>query len=220
VADDGLLDAIDRACAEVDRETNRRIKAAEAWKKSQLAKYERARGALKEEDDAADGPKPGSARTRSGGHGRRRRRPPATPSELAKRRDEVARLAEESVEPVSRGDVMQALALTENMAETAIQGLKKEGRMTTVGTGAATRYAPTDRGSSPLAKQAPSQGSPNERIIAVLEARSHATEEELGQALNEPATAVRAACGKLLSEETIEMRRFDRRQVYVIARNA
>jgi hypothetical protein len=115
---------------------------------------------------------------------------------------------------------MRALSLTEHMAQTALRGLKKEGRIKVVGTGSATRYVPTDRSSSPLARRGPSQGSLDERICAVLKDRFHASEEELGQALNEPVAVIRQACARLQAEEKIEMRRIDHRQVYVIARRA
>lgn len=222
--DSGILDAIDRACAGVARETARRIREANIWHDTELARLERARCALKPEStestpatDKTAKPKP--ARPRRGTKTRvtRKRLSPASPAEFAERCEKVVRLVEESTEPVALGYVVDVLGLTGHKAKRAIQALKDGGRIKSIGTGSSTRYIAAKPASVPLSRQAPTQGTLEDRIVAVLEDRHRATGEELAQALRKPLGEVVEACRRLQGEERIRMSRINDRAVYVLA---
>jgi Mn-dependent DtxR family transcriptional regulator len=142
---------------------------------------------------------------------------PASPKELADRRDKVGRFIEESTEPIALGAIGRALGLSSHRVTIAIQGLIEEKRIKTVGSGSATRYVAYDSGSGRLIRQAPTQGTPEERIVALLEDRHQATADELAQALREPVQKVVEMCGRLQAEERVRMSNLNGRQVYILA---
>jgi predicted transcriptional regulator len=108
--------------------------------------------------------------------------------------------------------------LTANSVRTAIHALEEEGRVRSVGTNSATRYTTAKRQSSLASTQAPTQGSAEDRIVAVIRDRSHASADELGQALGIAVPEVIQVCARLQAEEKIRMNRIGNKSVYVIAR--
>ena len=219
--DSGILEAIGRAEAGVRREADRQVRKAQAWRDDELARYGQLRGALTTDNDspAEEAPQPAVARRRRVPKRRVKRKPlsPASYAELADRRDKVHRLIEESREPVALGAICRTLGLTSHKAKIAVQGLMKEKRIEPIGSGSATRYVPRGSDSERLSKQAPTEGTRDDRILAILEDRHQATGEELAQALREPLRKVVEACGKLQGEERVSMSNFNGRQVYVLA---
>jgi hypothetical protein len=206
---------IDRARAKVRVEAKRRIREAEAWQDSELATYDRACSALK--PDREENTQPARARRRGAtSRLRDKRQSPASREDLAHRRDKVARMVEEAKAPVALGEMVRALALSPHKAKLAVQGLVREKRIEPIGSGSATRYVPAKPSSTPIARQAPTQGTIEERIVAVLEDRHHASAEELGQALGEPLEGVIEACGRLQGEEKIRMTRINLHPVYIL----
>jgi hypothetical protein len=221
MGDSGILEAIGRAEAGVRREADRQVRKAQAWRDDELARYGQLRSALNADSDspAEKAPQPAVAKRRHGPKGRVKRKPlsPASHKELADRRDKVHRLIEESREPAALGAICRTLGLTSHKAKIAVQGLMEEKRIEPIGSGSATRYVPCGSDSGRLTKQAPTQGTRDERILAILEDRHQATGEELAQALREPLRKVVEACGRLQGEERVSMSNFNGRQVYVLA---
>jgi septum formation topological specificity factor MinE len=68
-----------------------------------------------------------------------------------------------------------------------------------------------------LSRQAPTQGTIEERIVVVLEDRHRATPTELAQALRKPLAEVVEACGSLQGEERVRMDQHNGRPAYVLA---
>lgn len=220
MGDSGILEAIGRAEAGVRREADRQVKKAQAWRDDELARYGQLRSALNANSDShAEAPQPAVAKRRRDPKGRVKRKPlsPASQKELADRRDKVHRLIEESREPAALGAICRTLGLTSHKAKIAVQGLMDEKRIESIGSGSATRYVPCGSGSERLSKQAPTEGTRDERILAILEDRHQATGEELAQALREPLRKVVEACGRLQGEERVSMSNFNGRQAYVLA---
>jgi hypothetical protein len=219
-----VLEALDAARAETWQRAEREFKEVTTRRDSDLAKLDIARDAFTEMDPPSND-EPASndapAETRPGPKPKRRMRrkglSPASPKKLAERREKVARFIEESANPVQLKEIIRALGLTEHKAHAAITDLEREGRVKRVGVGASIRYMAADRQLSPLSRQAPTQGTLEERIVAVLEDRHQATVEELAQALRMPLGEVGKACGRLQGEERIHMRRINGRPVYVLA---
>lgn len=226
-----VLEAIGAARAETCREAELEIREIESRRDTHLARLDSAERVLNgssgpaREDTAATTetkptepskqapPRRPSVKKRV----RRKHLSPASPQQLSERRDKTARLLEESREGLSLGEIVHALGLTPHKAKLAIAGLIEEGRIESVGSGPTTRYVIANPASAPLSRQAPTQGTLEERIVAILEDRHHATAEELGQAVGEPVSRVAEACGRLQSEERIRMARINDRRVYVLA---
>ncbi len=217
----GVLEAIAEARIKTRRRATEEIEAIKARRQSELDKLEVAELALKGEEKSTDAP---HIPARRGAHAsagprsriRRKRSAPASPQELADRRASVVRLLEEESDPPSFAQIVRTLGLSSHKTRTAIRELMGKGRVESIGTGSSTRYVLVDDGSRQLRRQAPTQGTLEERIVAVLEDRHQATVEELAQALRAVAQDVREACGRLQSEERIRMSRINDRPVYVL----
>jgi hypothetical protein len=217
-----VLQAIDATRAETRHRAEREISAVEARRDAELGKLDRAERALVGGSGKAatkDPPKPTLAKSRPRPKGRVRRKhlSPASPKELAARCEKVARLIEESKSPPSFAEIVRALGLTGHKTRAAILILRKEDRIRQEGTGSGTRYVLAHPGVGRLSKQPPTQGTADERIIAVLEDRHRASREELAQALREPLDRVVDACGRLQREERIRMERYNDKPVYMLA---
>jgi hypothetical protein len=216
-----VLQVIDAKRAETRRRAEREISALEARCEADLGKLDRAERALVGGGNASasDRPKPTPTQSRPKPKGRVRRRglSPASPTELAARCEKVARLIEESKSKLSFGEIAHGLGLTGHKTRAAILILRKEGRIKQEGTGSGTRYVLAHPGAGRLSKQPPTQGTIDERIVAVLEDRHRASREELAQALREPLDRVVDACGRLQREERIRMERYNDKPVYMLA---
>ncbi len=216
--DSGILQAIDRAEAKARRDAERQIREVQVGLTEELTKFSRARHGLQSEIEP---PKQRSTRLptsrRRSTKGRRTGLPKTSPEQLAERRDSVERLVEESRDPVPAGDIGRALALTPDRVKIALRGLTEERRVKPLGKGSATRYATGVKASRRTSKQPPSHGTPEDRVLVVLEDRHQATAEELSQALRIPLGDVVQTCGRLQGEERIHMRRINERPVYVLA---
>ncbi len=220
-----VLEAIDAKRLETRQWAERAIKDVEARRDSDLNKLDRAARAVASDDQpttraprrqAPPKPEPEiqpSAKKRV----RRKRLRPASQKELADRCDQIARLLTESRDGLPLGTIRDTLGLTSHRARTGIRVAIENGQIKPEGTGSATRYVSATPGANPLARQAPTQGTVEERIVVVLEDRSRATATELAQALRKPLQEVIEACGRLQAEERIRMERHNGRPAYVLA---
>jgi DNA-binding Lrp family transcriptional regulator len=221
----GVVKALDAARVKTRKTAEREIKEVKARRDSDLLQLDLAERALAggnessgEDSKSAESMKSKRSRpTRERSRVHRKRLSPASAEDLADRCEKVTRVVEENREPVALGEIARALGLTGHKAKRALQTLKGDGRIKSIGTGSATRYALADPGTGRLSKQPPTQGVLEERIVAVLGDRHQATVEELAQALRKPTNVVAEACGKLQGEERISMSRFSGRPVYVLA---
>jgi predicted Rossmann fold nucleotide-binding protein DprA/Smf involved in DNA uptake len=219
MGEDRVLQAIEAACAEIRKEKNRRLKEVNNWYDAEIGRCERVRRAL----PAVQGADPDNSkkpRRRKSSARVRTKRLSTSPKSVAARRDKVSRYIEESPDPVFIKGIAQALGLTISSVRTAIHALEEEGRVRSVGTNSSTRYTTGKHRSSLASTQAPTQGSTEDRIVAVIRDRSHASADELGQALGIPVPEVIQVCARLQAEEKIRMNRIGNKSVYVIARRA
>jgi DNA-binding transcriptional regulator YhcF (GntR family) len=218
VNDDRVLQAIDQACTEIRKEKARRIKEVNAWYDAEMTRCDRVRRVL----PAAAGTTSADAppRRRKSNRRVRTKRLSTSPKSVAERRDKVDRYVEETTDPISIRAIARDLGLTANSVRTSIRSLEDEGRVRSVGTSSSTCYTTAKRRSDLTTKQAPTQGSTEDRIVAVIRDRSHASAEELGQALGMPVAEVVQVCAKLQAEEKIRMNRIGNKAVYVIGRQA
>jgi Mn-dependent DtxR family transcriptional regulator len=231
--DIGVLKAIDAACADVRQETARRIREAEAWGSSELTRYDGLRQALAT-GAAIDGAAAGDGTRSETERGAsptssptpkkrtRSRRPPkrmsTSPRAVEERRAQIHRYIEESSEPVALRAMAEALGMSKEAARTAILTLESEGLVARNGLSNAIRYTTARRTSSVATKQAPTQGTLAERILAVIADRSHASAEELRQKLGEPIGRIATACGRLEDEGRVRRSNINGRVVFLLAR--
>jgi DNA-binding Lrp family transcriptional regulator len=217
MSDDRVLQAIETACAEIRKEKTRRIKEVNTWYDAEMGRCERVRRALpavpgtSSDNSSSPRRRKSSARVRTKRHS-------TSPKSVASRRDKVGRYLEESPDPASISEMARDLGLTVSSVRTAIRTLEDEGRVRSVGTSSSTRYTTAKRRSSLSSTQAPTLGSTEDRIVAVIRDRSHASADELGQALGIPVPEVILVCARLQAEEKIRMNRIGNKSVYVIAR--
>ena len=219
MGDDRVLQAIEAACMEIRKEKTRRIKEVNTWYDAEMGRCERVRRALPAAPGTGSENSPSPRRRKSSARVRTKRLS-TSPKSVASRRDKVARHIEESPDPAFIKEIARDLGLTVSSVRTAIQALEEEGRVRSVGTNSSTRYTTAKRRSSLVSTQAPTQGSTEDRIVAVIRDRSHASADELGQALGIPVPEVIQACARLQAEEKIRMNRIGNKSVYVIARRA
>lgn len=219
MAEDRVLQAIEAASREIRKEKTRRIKEVNTWYDAEIRRCERVRRALPAapETDSDISPSPGR---RKSSPRVRTKRLSTSPKSVAGRREKVGRCIEESPDPVFIKEIARDLGLTAGSVRTAIHALEDEGRVRSVGTNSSTRYTTAKRRSSLASTQAPTQGSTEDRIVAVIRDRSHASADELGQALGIPVPEVIQVCAKLQAEEKIRMNRIGNKSVYLIGRRA
>ncbi len=219
-----VLEAIDAKRAETRRWAERALEEIEARRDSDLDKLDRAARAMAPDDQPTAGAPPRQAtsepepdtRPTTKKRVRRKRLRPASQKEMGERCDQIARLLAESRDGLPYAAIRDTLGLTSNRTRTGILMAIEKGLIETEGTGTATRYVSATAGSGPLSRQAPTQGTVDERIVVVLEDRFRATTAELAQALRKPLEEVIDACGRLQSEERIRMDRHNGRPVYVL----
>lgn len=219
MADDRVLQAIETAATEIRQEKTRRITEVNTWYDAEILRCERVRRALPAalETDLDNSPSP---RRRKSSPRVRTKRLSTSPKSVAGRREKVGRCIEESPDPVFIKEIAGDLGLTVSSVRTAIHALEEEGRVRSVGTNSSTRYTTAKRRSGLASTQAPTQGSTEDRIVAVIRDRSHASADELGQALGIPVPEVIQVCARLQAEEKIRMNRIGNKSVYVLGRPA
>jgi predicted ArsR family transcriptional regulator len=139
---------------------------------------------------------------------------------MAKRREDVDRFIGETTEPVSSGEIAEALGMSATTVLTALRRLMDEGRISRVGAHAATKYTVrrgldsvrTGSDRSPTGSEGTLQGL----IAEIIKERSSATAEELAQALRVPLDRIHAECAALQREGEICMSNRDGKPVYVL----
>jgi DNA-binding Lrp family transcriptional regulator len=141
-----------------------------------------------------------------------------SPRAVEERRAQVHRYVEESSEPASLREMADALRISKEACRTAILTLESEGLVTRTGTNNSVRYTTGRRTSPVVTKQAPTQGTLAERILAVIADRSHASAEELRQKLGEPIGRIATACSRLEDEARIRRSNINGRVVFLLTR--
>lgn len=150
---------------------------------------------------------------------------PTAAALAAERRAAIHRFLSERGIPLAFREIQTALRLSDFSTRSALRRLVEEGLVIQTGVGSSTRYqARTDgsagsqasRSDSPSPQGGTTQGS----LLAIIEERSLASLEELGQATGLPADEVERECGALIREGEIRMARSNGRPVYVLNKAA
>ncbi len=130
----------------------------------------------------------------------RRSRASTTPAAVRERCEAVLRFLIEQDKPLPRSEICSALGLSSSVVSTALRLLTEEGKALRLGTGAGTRYRAA-RSQVAVASNSPAaSGTPQGRIVAIVEERGWASLEELAQATGAPRPEVRRECEALVRE--------------------
>ncbi len=167
---------------------------------------------------------PPKATSTSRAHSKKQSKPTAA-ALAAERRVAVHRFLSERGIPLAFREIQTALRLSDFSTRSALRRLVEEGMMVQTGVGSSTRYQARMNGSasskasrpdSPLSQEGTAQGS----LLAIIEERSFASVEELGQATGLPTDEVERECGTLIREGEIRMARSNGRPVYILNKAA
>jgi transcription initiation factor IIE alpha subunit len=221
---DPVLDLIEAQRRQVHESAGAAIREVEARREQELSQLERAAVALGGKAKAAAsggrGESPPPARTP---RRRPRRKGKSSVAAAAERRKAVLDYLAGRQELVAPAEICRALRITRHEARTALLRLYREGLLTRVGTGRATRYGMKAEAPVRSLSAVPSarlHGTFEGLLLETIEDRGSASAEELAQASGASLERVEKACGALIVEGHIRMGRRDNRPVYVWRRAA